>query len=70
MSVSIAIVLAGLTFVLGGGLSLLMIFAAGMSDSPTAAEGAGAEAAGVFITTLILVALFLAIHFVPIHWVM
>jgi hypothetical protein len=56
-----AFIVAGVVFTITVLLSLLMLFAAGMSDQPGAESGAG----GVFVGGTILSALILATHWMP-----
>jgi len=49
-------------------VALLMVFAAGMSDSPSASEGAGAQALSVFIGGLVIGGLLIGSHWMHLSW--
>lgn len=60
-----AFIIGGIIFIGTLLICALMIFAAGMSDNPSAAQGAGSEAMSVLIGGSILSALTVASHWMP-----
>lgn len=64
-----------MSFILGGfiiigaiGVAALMVLAAGMSDSPSASEGAGGEALTVLIVGVIVGVLVIGSHWIHLGW--
>lgn len=60
-----AFIIAALIFVGTLLLSALILFAAGMSDNPSASAGAGRSALGTLIGGTVLSAIILASHWMP-----
>lgn len=62
----LAFIIAGIVFAGTVALSLLMLFAAGMSDSPSAA--AGVPVTSTFIIGTVIAALIAATHWLHMSW--
>lgn len=63
-----AFILAGLVFVVTIAISGLMLFASGMSDSPSASAEMGGQIMWVFIGGTAISALIAASHWINIGW--
>ncbi len=63
-----ALILGGLIILGAIAMALLIVFAAGMSDSPSAAEGAGGQALGVLITGVVIGGIVIATHWMHLSW--
>jgi Kef-type K+ transport system membrane component KefB len=63
-----AFILGGIIIVGALGIAALMVFAAGMSDNPTAADDVGRQALGVLIGGVVFGGLIIGSHWIHIGW--
>ena len=60
-----AFIVAGIVFIATVGISFIMIFAAGMSDNPSASQEVGRQALGTFLTGCVIAGIIAGTHWMP-----